>query len=144
MSSEQNKETLRRFSQEVISKGNMTVVDDLLAQDYVNHNPLPGQEQGRQGFKQSVLRLRAAFPDLQETIDELIADGDRVVVRATRKGTHRAPFMGIPPTGKSIDISATYTAHITDGKISDIWLNWDTLGLVQQLGAKIAPPGKPM
>lgn len=139
MSTEQNKTVVRRFSEELISKGNMAVADELIAENYVNHNPIPGQMPGREGFKRSVAGLRTAFPDLHEAVEEMIAEGDRVVVRATRHATHRGAFMGVAPTGKHVTIPTMYILRVANGQITDAWLNWDMLGLMQQLGAAPLP-----
>lgn len=139
MSTEQNKAVVRRFSEELISKGNMAVADELIAENYVNHNPIPGQMPGREGFKRSVTGLRMAFPDLYEAVEDMIAEGDKVVVRATRHAIHRGAFMGVASTGKHVTIPTMYILRVADGKITDAWLNWDMLGLMQQLGAILSP-----
>ena len=134
MSTEDNKTIARRFSQEVLSKGDLSVAEQLLDADYVNHTPIPGQMPGIEGFRKSVMGLRAALP-FEEVIEDLIAEGDKVVVRAVRKATHSGPFMGIPASGKQVTIPTTYILRIQNEKIIDAWLVWDMLGLMQQLGA---------
>ena len=134
MSTEETKAIARRFSQEILSKGDLSLADQLLDPNYVNHNPIPGQVPGIEGFKKSAMGLRAALP-FEETIEDLIAEGDKVVVRVVRKATHSGAFMGIPASGKQVTVPATYILRIVNGKITDAWLNWDLLGLMQQLGA---------
>ena len=95
--SEENKAIEGRFIEEVLNKKNLAAADELVAEDFVELDPFPGQEQGREGLKQVLRMLFAAFPDLQWTIEELIAEGDKVVNRFTWHGTHRGEFLGIPP-----------------------------------------------
>jgi steroid delta-isomerase-like uncharacterized protein len=135
MSAEQNKELLRHFSHEIINQGNMGVADQIIAPDYLNHNPVPGQAPGLDGFKRSIMSMRLAFPDLTETIEAMITEGDLVSVRATRRGTHEGTYMGIPGTHRPVTIPTMYFARVINGKITDIWLNWDILGMLQQIGA---------
>jgi steroid delta-isomerase-like uncharacterized protein len=135
MSIEQNKELLRRFSQEIINQGNMGLADQILAPNYLNHNPVPGQAPGLEGFKRSLTGLRMAFPDMKETVEVILAEGDLVSVRATRRATHEGTFMGVPGTHRPVTIPTMYFARVQDGKITDIWLNWDILGMLQQIGA---------
>ena len=135
MSTERNKTIARRFSEELISKGNMAVADELLAENYINHNPVGNQQPGREGFKAALGGLRAAFPDLQETIEDIVAEGDKVVVRGVRRGTHKGQLMGIPASGKPVAATKTYILRVADGKITDAWLNWDMLSVLQKIGA---------
>src|SRR5690242_219860 len=128
MSIEQNKELLRRFSQEIINQGIMAAADHIIAPDYLNHNPVPGQAPDVEGFKRSVISLRLAFPDLTETIEAIVSEGDLVTVRATGRGTHEGTYMGVPGTGRPVTIPTMYFARVVDGMITDIWLNWDILG----------------
>ena len=103
--SDQNKAIARRFLEEVVNKGNLAVADRLVVPDFVDHNPLPGLEAGAEGFKQSFVVFRAAFPDLKYTIEDIIAEGDKVVVRWTAKGTHKGELLGMPATGKHVAIT---------------------------------------
>jgi predicted ester cyclase len=84
LSSEENKAKTRRFMEEVLNKGNMQVVDELIAPNFVEHDPFPGQAPGVEGLKQAMVALRQAFPDLHVTVDEMLSDGDKVVIRSTR------------------------------------------------------------
>jgi steroid delta-isomerase-like uncharacterized protein len=135
MNIDQNKELLRRFSAEILNQGNMVVADQIIAPDYLNHNPVPGQAPGLEGFKRSITSMRMAFPDLTETIEAIIAEGDLVSVRATRRGTHEGTYMGVPGTNRPVIIPTMYFVRVVNGKITDLWLNWDILGMLQQIGA---------
>ena len=138
MSAAANKALVRRFVEQVISQGNLAVVDELVAGDYVYHGP-GMQVGGPDGLKQLFTMLRAAFPDWQETLEDLIADGDKVVFRVTGHGTHQGEFMGLPPTGKRVTVAGIDLVRIEAGKLSEHWANFDQLGLLQQLGAIPAP-----
>ena len=137
--SEENKVALRRFINEVYSKGNASVVDDLVDANFVDHSPIPGQASGPEGVKQGMTMFRSAFPDLQLTIEDMIAEGDKVVARMTARGTHQGEFMGIAPTGKQVSWNAFGINRYVDGKIKEHWGVPDLFGLMQQLGAIPAP-----
>ena len=130
-----NKAILRRFFEEVYNQGNLAVADDLVAADYVSHNPAPGEAPGREGLKAFVAYLRRALADLHVTIEAQVAEEDRVATRYTIRGRQEGEFAGIPPTGKLVTITATSMHRIAGGQIRESWLNWDTLGLIQQLGS---------
>lgn len=134
MSVVENKAIARRFLEEVINKGNQAVADELVASNFVDHNPLPGHAPTREGFKQSFVIFRAAFPDLKYTIEDMIAEGDKLVIRWKATGTHKGGLFGIPPTGKKITVTGMDIFRITGGKLVELWLNWDQLGMMQQLG----------
>jgi steroid delta-isomerase-like uncharacterized protein len=139
MSTEENKAAERRFYAEVWVKHNLDVVDELVAPDVVEHNPLfPGQGPGREGFRQTLNMVFSAFPDAQSTIEDLIAEGDTVVVRWTGRGTHRGEFMGIPPTNKQMTSAGIDIIRYEGGKRVETWRQWDALGVMQQLG--VVPP----
>lgn len=132
--SEQNKQVIRRAYDEVYNKGNLATVDELIASDFVVH--LPGDDvQGPEALKGYVSSLRNAFPDLEMTIDDQLADGDMVVTRWTARGTHTGPFQGIPPTGKRASFTGVDIDRFAGGKAVECWTNTDELGLLQQLGA---------
>lgn len=130
-----NKTLLQRFFEEIYNQGNLTAADELVAADYISHNPAPGEAPGREGLKAFVAYLRRALADLHVTIEAQVAEGDRVATRYTIRGRQEGEFAGIPPTGKLVTITATSMHRIEDGQIRESWLNWDTLGLIQQLGA---------
>ena len=134
--SQQNTMLVRRGVEEVWNRGNYAVVDDLVASDFVIHAATPADEiHGPEGAKQYVAMLRAAFPDLHFTIEDQIAEGDRVVTRWTARGTHDGEFQGIPPTGKQFTMMGIDIDRIANGKLVECWPMMDELGLLQQLGA---------
>ena len=140
MSLDENKALFRRIPEEVWSKGDMAAADAVLSADFVNHNPAFGHAPTRDGYKQTVLLFRDAFPDLIMTVEDVVAEGDKAVLRFRARGTHLGPFGAFPPSGRTIDFTGTGTARIDDGKIAELWVNGDLLGLMQQLGAGITPP----
>ncbi len=133
---EANKQLSRRVAEEAFSRGNMEVIDELIAEDFVNHDPTspPGLPPGREGVKELVRFYRGAFPDTQLIIDDQIAEGDKVVTRYTARGTHQGDFAGIPPTGRQVTGTGITIDRIEGGKIVETWTHWDNLGLLQQLG----------
>jgi steroid delta-isomerase-like uncharacterized protein len=131
--SEQNKRLMRRGIEEVWNKGNLAVVDDLIAGDFVGHSP-PDEHHGPEGVKQYFAMLRAAFPDIHFTIEDQIAEDDRVVTRWTARATHTGPFKGIPPTGKAGVVTGITINRVAGGKVLEGWTNKDDLGMLQQLG----------
>ncbi len=137
MSTAENKAIDRRFTEEVWNRGNLAVVDELMRADYNGHDPtIPT---GSAGFKQFVLMYRSAFPDVHLTIEDQMAEGDKVVSRWTAHGTHRGELMGIAPTGKQITVTGINIERIANGKLVEGWSNYDTLGMLQQLGVIPAP-----
>ncbi len=138
--SEQNKILTRRALEEVWNRGNFAVVDELVASDFVVHASTPANEtHGPEGVKHFYAMLRQAFPDLHFTIEDQIADGDRVVTRWTARGTHTGEFQGIPPTGKQVRLTGIDIDRIANGKFVECWTNVDELGMMQQLGVLPAP-----
>jgi len=140
MSLDENKALLRRIPEEVWSKGDMAAADAALAADFVNHNPAFGHAPTREGYQQTVLQFRQAFPDLTMAVEEELAEGDKVALRFRVSGTHLGPFGAFPPSGRAIDFTGTAMARIADSQIMELWVNGDLFGLVQQLGAQITPP----
>jgi len=140
MSTEQNKSIVRRWVEEGWNKGNLAVVDQLYVPDYVQHEPAPETVNSSEALKGQVNMYRTAFPDLQLTIEDLIGEGDKVVWRVHSKGTHEGPFMGIPATGKTADVTGIVIFRLENSRIVEGWINIDALGLLQQLGA-IPMPG---
>jgi len=138
--SEQNKILERRLIEEVWNQGNFAVVDELVAGDYLGHSSTPEAEtHGREGYRQFYTGLRQAFPDLQVTVEDQIAEGDRVVTRWTAHGTHEGEFQGIPPTGNQGAITGITIDRIANGKVVECWTNTDNLGLMRLLGVVPAP-----
>lgn len=134
MAEEENKTKTRRFMEEAFNKGNMNVIDELLAPNFVDHNPFPGYPPGLEGIRQGIAELRKGFPDLRFSIDDLLADGDKVVIRSTMTGTNKGAFMGTPATGKQIKVAAIDIVRITGGKAVEHWGITQDLEMMQQLG----------
>jgi steroid delta-isomerase-like uncharacterized protein len=134
MSVEANKAVIGRFFEDIFNQGHLDVADEIVATNYINHNPAPGETPGVAGLKQFVTSIRTAFPNLHFTIDDLLAEGDKVTTRWTVTGTHQSEFAGIPATGKPVTVAAINIHRIVDGKVQEGWLNWDALGMMQQLG----------
>jgi steroid delta-isomerase-like uncharacterized protein len=136
MSVEQAKALVRRFVEEIFNRGNMSVVEELFAPDFVEHEELPaGLPNDREGVIQLTTMLRSAFPDFKATIDDIIAEGSKVVIRMTWRGTQDGEFMGMPPSGKSVSIGVIDIIRIADGKFVEHWGQIDSMGMMQQLGA---------
>ena len=119
--SEENKALSRRVSREVFGQGNLAVVDEVYAPDYVDHNAPPLPDPGVEGFKQRVTMFRTAFPDASVTIEDQIAEGDRVVTHWTGHGTHTGEFAGGAPTNKEITVTGMSVDRIVNGKIVESW-----------------------
>jgi predicted ester cyclase len=125
--SEENKALVRRLIKEV-EKGNLDVIDEVLAPDFVDRDVLPGQGQDRKDYKRGLSEDRAAFSNLDITIEDQIAEGDKVVTRFTWRGTHdQGKFMGMAPTGKKVEVTAIYIHRIAGGKVKEEWSASDTL-----------------
>ena len=138
MSTEENKAKQRRVWEEVFNKGDLSVADELIATNYVYHGPMGMEYKGPEGFKQMVTMTRTAFPDLHVTIDDMVAEGDKVVSRYTMTGTHKGEYMGIAPTGKQVTMTAANFYRFEGGKEVEDLPYSDSLALYQQLG--VSPP----
>ena len=139
MSAEETKDVVRRFWG-VWEEGNIGLVDELVAPDYVNHSPgIPDQPEGPEGIKAVVSMFRGGMPDLRVVIDDMIAEGDKVAVRYTLEGTHEGELFGVPPTGRRISIESVTIERVSGGKIREHWRVTDTLDMMQQLGAMPTP-----
>lgn len=139
MTTTENKKVVAAFVEDVINQGRIDRADDLVALDFVELDPMPGQQQGREGLKDVICVMRAAFPDLHWVVDEVVAEGDKVVSRFTWTGTHRATFLGIPSTDKKVTVKGVVIDRLVDGKMADSRILMDTLGMMQQLG--VVPRG---
>jgi steroid delta-isomerase-like uncharacterized protein len=135
----ENKIIMRRALEEVVNKGNLELVDELVAPNFVDHTPFPGLPPDREGIRQTIRMLREAFPDIQVTNEDMIAEGDKVVSRQVTRGTHKGEFMGVPATDKEVAWTGILIFRIIDSKIVDQWLEQDAMGLMQQLGAAPEP-----
>ena len=133
--SEQNKAIAARIALEAFNQGKLEVIDELIADDNVDHAELPpGMPPGKEGLKLLVTSLRSAFPDLKVTLQMEIAEGDLVVEYGTQTGTMTGEFAGMPPSGKTATWDAIHITRIKDGKIVEHWAVQDQLGMLQQLG----------
>ena len=140
--SEENKAIARRFVEEGFNKGNPALADEIIASNFVNHDPgTPPLPAGPEGYKQLVTMYRTGFPDIQLTVENLIAEGDKVVSRWTARGTNTGALGDISPTGKQFTVTGISVFTIAGGKVVEQRTNWDTLGMLQQLGV-IPKPGQ--
>ena len=141
MSTEENKALLRRSVEEVFSaQGDLDVADEIYAPNYVGHNPLdPEDVRGPEGAKEQARMYRSAFPDVRLSIEEQVAEGDKVVTRWIGSGTHQGEMMGIAPTGNQIRIDGITISRIQDGKVVEDWELFNGLGLMQQLDGVPTP-----
>jgi steroid delta-isomerase-like uncharacterized protein len=143
MSAEANKALFRRYVEEGWAKGNVAVADEVFADRYAAHQPDGSEEErGPEDVKQFLRQYREAFPDLQITIEDQIAEGDKVVTRWSSRGTHRGEFRSITPTGNQVRLTGIGIFRFSDGKVVESWDNFDQLGMLRQLGA-IPEPGQP-
>jgi predicted ester cyclase len=138
VSVEENKEVVRREIEEVWAKRNLMVIDDLYDSNFVNHSPFPYTPPNREGIKQGIKNLLNAFPDIELTIDDLIAENDKVVERVTAIGTHKGEYMGIIPTNKRINLPVITINRFADDKIVERWSLIDSLAMLQQLGITLS------
>lgn len=127
----------RRITEEAWNKGDLSVIDELFAPDFVDHNPHGGTSRDREGYKNFIQQVRAAFLDLQNRDEDLVAEGDKVVSRWTTRATHRGKWMGIAPTGKQVVGSGIIIWRIVDGRVVERWNNYDALGLLRQVGMDV-------
>jgi steroid delta-isomerase-like uncharacterized protein len=137
MSVEKNKAIVRRYMH-LWNAGDLAVADEIIAADFCNHSPVPGETPDREGLKQGVRGFHAGFTDLQFTVEDMVAEGDRVAIRGTFRGVHTSAFEGIPATGREITMTWFVMLRIVGGKISDRWANSDQLAFLTQLG--VIPP----
>ncbi len=131
---------INRFYDEGWNANNLDVYDELVTEDFVDHQAVPGLPQGRDGFKALNGMFRVAMPDVWVTVDDIITDGDKVAARWTSTGTHQGDLFGIPPTGNAVKITATVLYRTEDGRLAEGWISRDDLGLMRQLGV-IPTPG---
>jgi steroid delta-isomerase-like uncharacterized protein len=132
---ERNKALMRRFYEDLWSGGNVEALPEIVAENFVDHQAPAGEPSGREGLAGLVRAWRTAFPDMRESVEHLVAEGDMVVGRFTMRGTHEGEFMGVPPTGRSVTMSGVDVVRVADGKISELWYAEQMLELMQQLGA---------
>jgi steroid delta-isomerase-like uncharacterized protein len=138
MSAEANRSLVNRYAEEAINQGRLEVIDEICAVDYRSYPP--GFPEGdRELDKQLIAMFRSAFPDMHKRVDELVADGEVVIERATYSGTHAGEFMGIPPTGRKVTFNGMHLFRIVDGKIAETRGIMDQMGMLQQLGVMPSP-----
>jgi predicted ester cyclase len=143
MGTQENKASATRFLEEVINRGNVSVIDELSGANFVDHQAPPGVPPTIEGFKAWITMFRAAFPDLHYTLEDSIAEGDRVVQRTTAHGTMKGDFMRMPASGKSATWSEIHITRFENGKTVEHWGVVDQLGMLAQLGFAQAP-GQPV
>ena len=143
MSTEENKALARREIEEIFcANGNLDAADEIYAPNYISHQPSGGEDiRGREAITQFAAAFREAFPDMQITIEEQIAEGDKMVTRFTSRGTHQGELWGIPATGRKVEVRSVSTNRIEGGKIVEHWTSADRLGMMQQLGVIEQPSG---
>lgn len=139
MSLEDNKALFERWFTDVVNANDYSKVDELLAPHYRAHFPGMPEAIDRDGHRGMVEFFAAAFPDWEEQIQDVIAEGDRVVLRVTAGGTHEGDFQGIAPTGETVQITGMGIARVENGRIAESWWEFDAIGLMTQLGAIPAP-----
>ena len=139
MSTVENKNVISMFIEDVLNQGRLERADDLVVEDFVELDPLPGQAPGREGLKHMILEMRTSFPDMHWKAEEMIAEGEKVSTRFTWTGTQGGPFLGIPATGRTIAVKGVVIDRLIAGKMVDSRILMDTLGMMQQLGAIPAP-----
>jgi steroid delta-isomerase-like uncharacterized protein len=140
--SEENKAVVRRFIEEVWNNGNLDAIDELISEDHVDHDPAQAESPGgREAVRAFVQMYRTAYPDTHIEFGEMVAEGDLVAGNWTATGTHQGELMGIAPTGRSIKVTGMGMDRVRDGQIVESWANYDSLGMLAQLGAIPAPSG---
>ena len=132
---EQNKRVIRRLYDELFSKWNFAVVDEIFGPEFVSHDMPPGMPRGPEGVRQFYTGIRSGLPDVRLTVEDLIAEGDKVVVRWRARATHDGPFLGIPPTGKPVSFTGNAIYRLANGKVVERWVEVGLLGAVEQLRA---------
>jgi predicted SnoaL-like aldol condensation-catalyzing enzyme len=142
VSAEGSKAVARRWFEDLFNAGNLEVADEIIAPNHVNHDPtLPDIAPGPEGQKQIVNLYRGAFTNAHISVEEQLAEGDRVVTRWTSSGTHQGELMGVAPTGNQVTVTGITINRVSGGKIAESWTNYDALGMMQQIGA-VPEPGQ--
>jgi steroid delta-isomerase-like uncharacterized protein len=134
MSTEQNKSITRRWIEQGWNQGNLAVINEIYDPNFLQHEPEPATVNSAEALKHYVGAFRNGMPDLHFSIDDLIAEGDKVVWRFTATGTHQAELWGIPPTGKKSTVTGIVEFRFANSRIAEAWVNFDTLGMLQQMG----------
>lgn len=135
-----NKQIARRFMDECWSQGKLNTISELVADNCRFHDPVfPNLTAGAENIKNHIATCRRGFPDLKFTIDDMIAEGDEVVMHWTGRGTHSGSFLGMPPTNRKADVTGMSICRIANGKIVESWSHWNLMSMMEQLGVKMAP-----
>ncbi len=135
MSLDENKALARRWMEEIWRKGNLSLVDEFLATNFVFNYAPPGVTPDKEAYKQAMNMYRDACPDMYYDTKDVVAEGDKVVVRWVGRGTQKGEIMGIAPTGKEMTVTGISILYIVGGRIAEEWTEMDMLGALQQLGA---------
>jgi steroid delta-isomerase-like uncharacterized protein len=138
MGTSENKAIYRSMIEEAFNKGNLRVIDEVVAPDYVLHDAAPGMPQGPDAIRATVNAFRTAFPDLHVELEELVAEGDKVTARAVMHGTHEGPLFGMAPTHKKVAVPGLTMVTVKDGRVRESWVKNDVLAMFAQLG--LEPP----
>ncbi len=141
MSAEENKALVRREYEEVWNQGKLDVIDEIYTADFVGHIPGSPDIHGLEGIKTIANMFYTAFPDMQYTIEDMIAEGDKAAIRWTLTGTHKGELMGVPPTGVQVTFTGNTIIRFAGGKYAELWSSWDAQLMWLQLGV-IPPKGK--
>jgi predicted ester cyclase len=141
VSAEDNKALVRRFVDEVQSAGDIGLIDEICSPEFVNHSAPPGIPADCEGIKIATAIFRRAFPDSYFTVEDMMAEGDKVATRKTFHGTHEGELMGIPPSGRSVSMGLIDIVRVSEGRVVEHWSMGDSLGMMQQLGV-IPQPGQ--
>lgn len=136
---ESNADVFRRYLKDVWEGGRLDTLDDFFAPDFLNHNPVPGLPANRDGERRLVEMFREAFSSFTTNVETAVPEGERLAARWTAKGTHTGTFAGVPPTGIEITMIGIEFLRFVDGKIAEVWINFDMAGLLQQLGVIPSP-----
>jgi steroid delta-isomerase-like uncharacterized protein len=133
--SEENKALARRWA-DIFNQGNLDLVEEIYAPGFVNHDPaMPEDVRGLEGAREFYGMYQSAFPDTEITIEDQVAEGDKVVTRWTARGTHQGDLMGVPPSGNRVEVAGITISRIEGGKVAEEWNNYDALGMMQAIGA---------
>lgn len=136
---EQNKEIARRIPEDVFGESDLDLLDELYAEDAIERNAF-GDQQGRAAIRKSFKAFLTAFPDVSQTVENIVVDGNTVAIHITSRGTHKGELWGIKPTGQEIEVQQMAFIRIEDGMIAERWFLPDNLSLLQQLGVIEFPP----
>ena len=125
----------QRWFTEVMNEGKLEVINEICSQDFVDHDPLPGTSPDLAGLKDFVTHVRSAIPDIETTAEDILVEGDRLAVRSTIRGTHKGDFMGIPASGKKVEVSNYDFVRFENDQAAEHWGTIDSAALMEQIGA---------